>query len=175
MYAVVGCPECASLWVVEGRPERSQCPTCGQTRRYDKRKQFVTTDDPDHAREVRASMLAARQGHDEAFAELDSFAQLDDTVDEAGIDDETYLAASGVDTEAVAAAADRAAEGAGTAGGSRREVVLDALRDLDGPDEERVVAYARERDVPPEYTRRALAKLVRAGEVSQSGGGYRLL
>jgi DNA-directed RNA polymerase subunit M/transcription elongation factor TFIIS len=175
MYAVVGCPECSSLWVVEGRPETSQCPTCGQTRKHEKRREFVTTDDPDHAREVRASMLAARQGHDDAFADLDSFAQLEERVADAGIDDETYLEESGVDADAVAGAADRLAEGEGGGGRSRREVVLEALRDLDAPDEEGVVEYARRRDVPPEYARRALEKLVRNGRASESGGEYRLL
>jgi DNA replicative helicase MCM subunit Mcm2 (Cdc46/Mcm family) len=175
MYAVVGCPECSSLWVVEGRPETSQCPTCRQTRAHEKRKQFVTTEDPDHAREVRASMLAARQGHDDAFAELDSFAQLEEQIDDAGINDETYLEASGVDIDEVDEAADRATEGAGTGGQSRREVVLDALREREDPDETEVVEYAEERGVSPEYARRALEKLVRAGEVSESGGRYRLL
>ncbi len=175
MYAVVGCPECSSLWVVKGRPETSQCPTCGQTRAYEKRKQFVTTDDPDHAREVRASMLAARQGHGDAFAELDSFAQLDDRIEDAGIDDETYLEASGVDSDEVDAAADRATEGEGSGGPSRKETVLAALREHDAPDEATIVEYAEERGVPPEYARRALDKLVRAGRVSESGGEYRPL
>jgi hypothetical protein len=175
MYAVVGCPECSSLWVVEGRPETSRCPTCGQTRRHEKRRKFVTTDDPDHAREVRASMLAARQGHSDAFAELDSFAQLEEHVAGAGIDDETYLKESGVDADAVAGAADRLDEGEGAGRQSRQEVVVEALHDLDAPDEEGVVGYARRRDVPPEYARRALKKLVRAGRVSESGGEYRLL
>ena len=175
MYAVVGCPECSWLWVVEGRPETSQCPTCGQTRAYEKRKQFVTTDDPDHAREVRASMLAARQGHDDAFAKLDSFAQLGNRIDEAGIDDETYLDSSGVDVKEVEEAADRATEGAGAGSRSRREVVLAALRELNAPDEGSVVGYAEERGVPPEYARHALEKLRRAGRVSESDGEYRLV
>jgi len=173
MYSVVGCSECSSLWVVEGRPERSQCPTCGHTRAYAKRKEFVTTDDPDHAREVRASMLAARQGRDDAFADLDSFAELERRIDEAGVDDETYLAASGVDTDEVTAVAERAEGSTGST--SRRETVLAALRELDAPGEERVVAYAKERGVAPEYTRRALEKLVRAGEAVESGGHYRLV
>jgi hypothetical protein len=174
MYAVVGCSECSSLWVVEGRPERSECPTCGRSRAHAKRKKFVTTEDPDHAREVRASMLAARQGQDEAFAELDSFAALGERAEEAVVDDETYLRESGVDAEAVSAAGERAREGTGR-GGSRRETVLAALRTLDAPDEAAVVEYASERGVPQEYTRKALAKLVRAGEVSESDGVYRLV
>jgi hypothetical protein len=170
MYAVVGCGECQALWIVEGRPERSQCPRCGTTRQYEKRREFVTTDDEDHAREVRASMLAARQDQDEAFAELDSFAELETQVETAGIDDETYLSESGIDAEAVAEAgeADRHSQ-------SREEIVREALQELDAPTEDDIVAYASERGVPESYTRSALTKLVRAGEVSENRGTYRLL
>jgi len=170
MYAVVGCGECQALWIVEGRPERSGCPRCGTTRKYEKRREFVTTENEDHAREVRASMLAARQGEDEAFAELDSFAELDDQVEDAGIDDETYLSASGLDPETVAAAGESE-----TGSQSREEVVRAALRDLDAPTETDIVAYAGERGVPESYTQRALAKLVRRGEASESRGTYRPL
>ena len=171
MYAVVGCDECQALWIVEGRPDSSQCPRCGKTRKYEKRREFVTTDDEDHAREVRASMLAARQGQDDAFAELDSFAELDAQVDDAGIDDDTYLAESGIDPDAVAEAGERESSGSS----SREGIVRDALRELDEPTEGDIVAYASERDVPEEYTRTALQKLVRAGEISESRGTYRLL
>lgn len=171
MYAVVGCGECKALWLVEGRPETSQCPRCGKTRAYEKRREFVTTADEDHAREVRASMLAARQGRDDAFAELDSFAELEQQVDNAGVDDDTYLAESGIDPGAVAEAAEPESDGSS----SREETVRAALRELDGPTEDDVVAYASKRGVPVEYTRTALQKLVRAGEVSESRGTYRLL
>ncbi|MBX0287564.1 DUF5817 domain-containing protein [Haloarcula salinisoli] len=174
MYAVVGCSECSALWVLEGRPETSQCPRCGGRRQHAKRRKFVETDDEDHAREVRSSMLANRQGHGDAFAELDSFAEMDRQVDDAGVDDETYLEASGIDSEAVASAGDRADQGSG-GGASRKETVLQALRELDEPTEADVVAYATERDVPADYTRRALEKLVRAGQVSESDGSYRLV
>ena len=174
MYAVVGCSECSALWIVEGRPETSQCPRCGGRRQHAKRRTFVETDDEDHAREVRSSMLANRQGHGEAFAELDSFAEMDRRTESAGVDDETYLEASGVDSDAVAAAGNRTERGSG-GGTSRKATVRQALRALSEPTEADVVAYAEERDVPADYTRRALAKLVRAGEVSESGGSYRLL
>lgn len=173
MYAVVGCGECQALWIVEGRPETSQCPRCGKTRGYEKRRQFVTTDDENHAREVRASMLAARQDRDGAFAELDSFAEMEAYVDEAGIDDETYLEGSGIDTETVREAADRIYPSGDSQ--SRQEIVEQALRELDTPTEETVIEYASERGVAPGYTKRALAKLVRAGEVTENRGTYRLL
>jgi len=174
MYAVVGCSECSALWVVEGRPETTQCPRCGSRRQHAKRRKFVETDDEDHAREVRASMLANRQGQGEAFAELDSFAEMDRQVETSGVDDDTYLEASGIDSDAVAAAGDRAEQGTG-GGQSRTETVLSALRDLDSPTEADVVAYAAERGVPGSYTEKTLTKLVRAGEVTESGGTYRLL
>jgi len=168
MYAVVGCSDCQALWIVDGDPERTKCPRCGASKRHEKRREFVTTDDEDHAREVRASMLAARSGHGEAFAELDSFAELDRQVDAAGIDDETYLAGSGIDPESVAES--------GTEGGqSRQETVRQALQDLDDPTAEAVVEYTGEHGVPAEYTRRALEKLVRSGAASKSNGRYRLL
>ena len=173
MYAVVGCGDCSALWIVEGRPDTSQCPRCGTTRQYTKRRQFVTTDDEDHAREVRSSMLANRQDLGEEFAGLDSFAEMDEYVDEAGVDDETYLEASGVDTDAVAAAAERT-EG-GTRSSSRKETVQQALRELDEPDESAVVTYASERGVPESYTRNALQKLLERGEATETRGQYRLL
>jgi hypothetical protein len=171
MYAVVGCSECSALWIVEGRPETSRCPRCGTTRKYEKRRKFVTTDDENHAREVRSSMLANRQDLGEAFAELDSFAEMEEYVDEAGVDDETYLAESGVDAGEVQAAADRIDDT--SSGGSKQATVRKAVRELNDPDENAVVEYARERGVPADYTKQALAKLVRAGELTETGGRYR--
>ena len=174
MYAVVGCSDCGALRVVEGRPERTQCGTCGASRKYAKLKKFLTTEDPDHAREARAALLAKRQGHEEAFAQLDSFAEMEAALEEAGVDDETYLSAAGVDPEAATAAGERATSGAG-GGRSRKETVEEALRTLDAPTEADVVAYAAERGVPADYVRKALTKLVRAGRASEDGGTYRLL
>ena len=170
MYAVVGCDECEALWIVEGRPETSGCPRCGRTRAHEKRRQFISTDDEDHAREVRASMLAARQGHGDAFAELDSFAELETQLESAGIDDETYLSASGLDPERVAAAGTD-----DTTTPSRRAVVREAIATLEAPTEDAVCAYAAERDVSASYTERALTKLVRAGEATKTQGVYELV
>lgn len=175
MYSVVGCNGCSALWVVEGRPETTKCPRCGKTRQFSKLKQFVTTDDVDHAREVRASMLASRQGHGEAFAELDSVAEMEARLDEAGVSDEEYLERAGLDTDEVASAADRAEQGSGSGSRSRKQVVEDAVADLDAPTEAEVVDYAVDHGVPADDARQLLAKLVRAGAVSESGGRYREL
>lgn len=174
MYVVVGCSDCRALWIVEGRPETTRCPRCGSRRRHAKRRKFVETDDEDRAREVRASMLAARQGHDEEFAELESFAELEDRTNAPAVDDADFLEASGLDAEEVAAAGERAESGSGGSR-SREETVRAAVRELEEPAAADVEAYAAERGVPPEYVREALTKLVRAGEMSENRGTYRLL
>lgn len=174
MYAVVGCSECSNLWIIEGRSETTQCPRCGSRKAYEKRKKFVETDDAAHARDVRASMLANRQGEGEAFAELDSFAALEDDVADGVVDDEEYLEESGLDVAEVKAAGDRDPRGPSHSG-SKKEIVEGALEALERPTEDEVIDYASERGVDAEYVRDALEKLTRRGVVSESRGRYRLL
>jgi hypothetical protein len=118
-------------------------------------------------------MLANRQGHGDEFAALDSFTAMEEQLDEAGPDDETYLAGSGLDPDEVAAAADRAGGTGGSTG--REDVVRAAVRELDEPDEETVVRYAEDRGVPRSYVESALEKLVRTGEATENRGTYRLV
>lgn len=175
VYAVVGCGECGALWVVEGRPESTGCPRCGTRHRFDRLRRFVETDDEDRARQARASMLAERSGHGDAFDDLDSFADLGARLDDVGVSDEEYLGAAGIDLDAVAEAAEEATTGRGGGGRSRRAVVESALRELDAPTEASVVDYAAERGVPRAAARRLLDRLVSSGAATVDEGGYRLL
>lgn len=174
MYAVVGCSECSHLWLLEGRSETTQCPRCGSRRAYEKRKKFVETEDADHARDVRASMLANRQGEGEAFAELESYAALETRVDGGVIDETAYLESSGLDVEAIDSAGERDPRGPNRRG-SKKDVVNRALEELEEPTEDEIVTYAGNRGVSTEYVRKALRKLSRHGEVSERRGQYRLL
>jgi len=174
MYAVVGCSECSALWVLDGRPETTQCPRCGTRRKFDLLRKFVETEDADAARQIRAKMLAERQDMGEAFEGLDSYAEMEARVEESVIDDEAYLESKGVDSDAAAAAGRRASEGAGGSK-SHRAIVREALERLDAPTEDDVAEYATKRGVPEDVARRGLRSLVRAGEVSESGGRHRLL
>lgn len=175
MYSVVGCGSCGALKIVEGEPETTGCPRCGKRLQFRKLRKFAQSDDVDAARQARAELLAERQEHGDRFATLDSFAAMDAQTDADVVDDVTYLESGGIDPEEVAQAVERAGGGGATAGGSRKEIVREALSTLDRPTEDEVVAFAEERGVPPEYVRTALEKLVRAGEVSESGGRYRAL
>lgn len=171
MYAVVGCSACSALWMLEGRQETAECPRCGKTHQYGKLKTFVETEDADHAREVRASMLASREGHADEFAAVDSFAQLDERIGGPVVGDEEYLEGSGLDADDIAAAGETDNGGSK----SRRRIVLDAVEAVEEPIRENVIEYASARGVPESFVERALEKLVRSGELTESGGRYRRL
>lgn len=173
MYAVVGCSTCQSLWIVEGEPETTSCPRCRTRHTFKRLKKFVATEDKEEAREVRAAMLASKQGEGEAYEELDSVGDMEAILDEVGIEDGEYLLEKGVDVDEVEAAGQAATESRPRK--SRRERVLDALRELDEPTTSEVVEYATDRGVPPEYVRTALEKLSRTGEITETVDGYRLL
>ena len=171
MYTVVGCGECQALWVVADRPETTQCPRCRTRHRFASLKAFAQADTSEEAARVRSAMLAERAAEGE-FVDPESV----DT-DAVGMADEEFLAASGLDPDAVAAAGDRAAHG-GADGGrsrSRQDVVLDALEDLEEPTADEVVSYATDAGVPEPYVRRALERLRRAGEVTERDGVFRQL
>lgn len=175
MYAVVGCSDCEALWVVEGRPETTSCPRCGTRHRHKKLKKFVTCDTASEAKDARSRLLARRGGHEAVAAALDGFERLGEDAMASGMSDEEFLAASGLDTEAVAEAGERAEGGDGGSLG-REAAVRAALRELEAPTADEVRAYAAEHGVPADYVDRFLSKLERAGEVTRtSDGGYRSL
>jgi DNA-directed RNA polymerase subunit RPC12/RpoP len=175
MYAVVGCNNCAARWLLENPDEAdsAECPRCGKRHRTRKLKRFYQSEDRDQARQVRAAILAERAGERDAFDDLESVAEMEARLEDAGIDDDEYLAASGLDPDAVADAGDRR-RGQGTTR-NRVDVVRDAVRTADPPTEEAIVAYATDRGVPGDAARSVLERLVQRGEASESRGRYRLL
>jgi predicted nucleic acid-binding Zn-ribbon protein len=174
MYAVVGCNRCGALWVVEGRPDSTGCPRCETRHRFEKLKRFAEAESADAAREARSKLVAERGGHGDQHDSLESFSALGAEADRSGVSDEEFLRASGIDHDAVSEAGERAETGQGRSR-SRRQVVLDALSELDRPTESAVVEYAADAGVPESYVETALERLCRGGEVTESGGRYRRL
>jgi len=169
VYSVVGCPDCGALKVVEDRPDTTSCPRCGRRTTFEKLRRFYQGGDAETAREVRSRLLQERG---DADVDVEEFAAMEEDAMAAGMSDEEFLAASGLDPEAVAAAGERA-DSAGSR--SRREVVMDALREQDRPTREAVCEYAAEHGVDRDYAEGVLDRLRRRGEVSESGGRLRLL
>ena len=165
MYRVVGCRDCGALWIVADRPETTRCPRCGTRHRLDRLHAFYEADDAAAARAARTALLAERAGGaDRPRGPEDVEAVRGSEAD--------HLEGVGIDAAAVAEAGARATSGPPKAA-AKRETVIAALEALDRPTEAEVVGYAADRDVPPEAVADVLEKLVRAGEVSESGGRYR--
>jgi hypothetical protein len=173
MYAVVGCTDCGALWLLAdpGTAETATCPRCGRRHRTRKLRRFHTAPDREAAREARAAMLAADAEATDAFAATPSVAEMETDVDDPVVDDREYLDAAGVDADAAAEAADRSRDGST----SRPDVVREAIRTVEDPDADDVVAYATDRGVPADAAADLLDRLVRRGEATASGGTYRLL
>lgn len=167
MYAVVGCGECGALWIVEGRPETTQCPRCRTRHRFETLKSFAETETSDAAARVRSAMLAERSEEGEFVdpAEVD--------VDEVGMAEAEFLSAAGLDEAEISAVDDRVPPASGGDSRSRKRVVLDAVEDLEEPTAAAIESYASEAGVPSDYVRRALQKLRQAGELVERDGRYR--
>jgi hypothetical protein len=171
MYAVVGCNRCGALWLLSDPGETATCPQCSKRHQTRKLKRFYESDDREAARQARAAMLAERRDESGAFGDLESVAEMERRLDEAGVGDREFLTASGLDADAVEAAGDVSRERSR----SRTELVRDAVAEQDRPTESDVVAYAEARGVPAEAARNLLERLAQAGEVSEHRGRYRLL
>lgn len=178
MYAVVGCNECANMWLLTDprTSETAQCSRCGKTHQTKRLKRFFESEDREAAREARSALLAKKHGDSEAFAAVDHVADLEQAVEDAGIDDREYLEESGLDADAVFEAGDRVESGGGGGNSrSRKEVVRAGIRETDEATEQAVVDYATDHEVPADAARDLLEKLTRRGEASKSRGVYRLL
>jgi hypothetical protein len=176
MYAVVGCTDCAGLWLLSDpdAAETATCPTCGTRHRTARLKRLFTAENREAAREARAAMLAERADATDAFESMPSVAASERAVDDPAVSDREYLDASGVDADDVAEAGARTPR-TSSGGESRPELVREAVRTLDDPDEAAVVAYATDRGVPADAAAALLARLVRRGEATEADGTYRLL
>jgi len=176
MYAVVGCNNCSMLWLLSDPrgSKTAQCPRCQKTHQTKKLKRLFESDDRSAAQQARSALLAKKQGHSEAFADVAHVVDLEAQTDEPVVDDREYLEAAGLDADDVAAAG----EGSKTRAKPRDEIVRDAVEqsgDGDGPTADDIVGYATEQGVPAEKASELLQKLCRRGEASESGGRYRLL
>lgn len=173
MYSVVGCPECEALKIVADRPKTTKCHRCGRQTKFEKLRRFYQSDDLASAREIRARLNAEQSGHSETYADLDPI-ELERAAGTAGMEDEEYLTASGLDPDEIAEAGARATSGAGSKT-SRKQIVLDAFSEFEEPTEGELIAYAADRGVSAGFVRDLLDRLHRRGELVESDSGYRLL
>jgi DNA-directed RNA polymerase subunit M/transcription elongation factor TFIIS len=103
MYAVVGCNNCSNLWLLSNADaaETATCSRCGKTHQTQKLRRFFESEDHAEARQARAAILAGKQGANEAFQQVDSVAEMERRLDDAGIGDREFLERSGFDAETI--------------------------------------------------------------------------
>lgn len=171
MYAVVGCTDCGSYWLVTDpkASDSATCPTCGRRHQTKKLRTFYESEDREAAREARAALLAKKHGESESFAEVAHVSELEVQVEDSGLSAEEYLKESGLDPNEVQEAGDTSTERSR----SRDEKVRDAVRE--GGTESEIVSRAVEDGVPRDAATKLLEKLRQQGEVIQSGGELRLV
>lgn len=168
MYAVVGCSECGSYWLLADpeTQDTARCQSCGTRHQTDRLKQFQTADTREAAAAARARLLADDQDEPLATATETAF---DEPTETAPIDDRDYLAAHGVDAEAV----EQAGDVSSGRSRSRDEILRDAVREHDT--REAILSAAVADGLDREAASDLLERLVRRGEATEAGGSYRLL
>ncbi len=167
MYSVVGCSECNALWVVPNRPETTTCRRCGTRYTFTALTRFAETETREEARNARTRLLADR--NDETTA-LDEFDERSVDISESVVNDDEHLEGVGIDLEDVATK-----ETDHSRHQSRREIVIEAIVDLDHPTGGDVIEYATDRGVPQSVVESILSKLRREGTIIRQDGTYRRL
>jgi hypothetical protein len=101
--------------------------------------------------------------------------ELERAVEDAGIDDRTYLEGAGLNADAIDEAAARSMKSNGESSQSREEIVREAVAATDDPTHKNIVAYATAHGVPADAARALVTALTQRGELTESGGRYRLV
>jgi len=168
MYAVVGCNECAAMWLLMDpqTSDSARCPRCGKTHQTTKLKRFFESEGPRGGPRGAAALLAKKRDESAAFAELDHVSELERAVDESGIDDREYLEASGIDADAVDEAGARAGGASRTRGVGVRSSATRWRPSTSRP--RRTSWRTRATTVSPETAREILTRLARAAANSPS-------
>ncbi|MFW5939637.1 MAG: DUF5817 domain-containing protein [Halolamina sp.] len=171
MYAVVGCTQCGTYWLLTdpSDSDSATCPKCGRRHQTKKLNRFFETEDREAAREARAALLAKKHGDSAAFDDVAHVSELEQRVEDSGLSERDYLEQSGIDADEVQAAGDTSKESSR----SRDEKVRDAVRE--GGTEAEILDRAVEDGVPRDAAAKLLEKLRRQGEVIQSSGELRLV
>lgn len=174
MYTVVVCSTCQYCWIVQNRPERTNCGRCDKSHQFKNLRKFHTTEDLGEAKFARATVRAEVVGDTDGFESAKDAGALNVDIDQA-VDDEEYLDAHGIDLDELDDVEERATSGAGETSRSRSKIVRDAISENDATTEAEVIAYAVEFDVTESAAEKTLQKLQHDGEVIETREGYRLV
>lgn len=168
MYEVVGCGSCGELWIRQGEAETATCPRCRKRHRVERLRTLGEAPNAETAREIRSNLLADRSHHGDFVA---GYAELEDETENAGISDEAYLEAHGVEHEKIIEAGMVSEQSPQ----STRDRLLDAIETLDAPTTEAIIEAMNAYDVTDNDVRELLDRLHREGAITRIGEAYRRL
>lgn len=169
LRTVTVCPDCKYVFIVKKTPETTACGRCRSRHTFTELKHYYQSEDAEAARKVRAKVQASVQDLGEDYDRAKERGVLEAEVEQAITDDE-YLDQHGVDPEEVADAEERATEGPAH-DKSKKDIVLDAVREQDQPDRDDVAEYARQYGMDPDRALTMLDKFRQNGDVGGNHNG----
>jgi hypothetical protein len=166
MYTVVVCSNCRFVWIVEGRPQTSQCRKCRKTRQFKKLKKYHETEDLDEAKIARAFYQSRVYGEEEHFDRALDKGILEEH-EPGRIRDDEYLESMGIDANQTNSFVENRHSAAKKK--SERRVVIDAFRELDNPDIEQFLEYSQQWGLSNQRALLKLEKLMSSGGIGNTG------
>jgi len=175
MYAVVGCNECAAMWLLMDpqTSDSARCPPLREDASDDETQAVLRVGGPRGGPRGRAALLAKKRderGVRRTRPRLGARARRRRVGNR-----RPRVPRSVGDRRRRRRRGGRPREGGESDSRSRSEIVRDAVATVDEPTEENVVAHASDHGVPPPRRPEILTRLARRGELSESGGRYRAL
>lgn len=149
-YAVVACPNCEFVRVVDQTNKTSQCGRCGKQRKMQKLKKFVQTDSQEKARLVASEIRAKQQGMEESFREAYESGEMDIS-NYTGISGPTdWLKDSDTESED---------------NRSDKQIVLDAIDECEDSSRENVVQAAVNDGVDEDRAEKLISRMRQRGDI----------
>lgn len=173
MYTVVVCPNCRYCWIVQDRPDRTNCRRCQKSHQFGNLRKFHKTEQLTEARHARTTVRAEVLGDTSDFETAKEAGDLDVELDSV-VDETEYLEAQGIDVTELELVEERATSGSKSTR-SEIQIVRDAISETTAPTETDVVRYANEHDVSEAAVQKILKKLKHDGAVIQTSDGFRIL
>lgn len=160
-YAVVACLNCEFVRVVDQTNKTSQCGRCGKQRKMQKLKKFVETNSQEKARLVASEIRAKQQNMEDSFREAYESGEMDMN---------NYTGISGPNDWM------KEAETEEKDARSDKQIILDAIEELDVASRENVVNKAVNDGVTESVVDKFLSRMRQQGDVIQTAEReYRVL
>lgn len=165
MYTVVVCSDCKYVWIVENRPDTSQCRRCRKRRKFAVLKKYYRTDDLEAATLARAHTQAKVNNQEERFAKEIESGALEIEIDEA-VPNSDFLDQKGIDSQAISKEVENILHKKNRIPTSKSEIVEQALSRQDATTLEEFLETATGYGLTKEESLNQLKKRYQSGVIT---------